>query len=189
MTMPVALALLMDCPRRAMICGHRARFRVLPARGRRRGPGCLPPGSANPSPRHYWEKAARQAKDEHIVRPPGGCLPTRLRHSWPMTPSRPRVSRFHDGTIEPGARGPILPDEDGLCWRLGFVDECAVEVSGRVRVCGRIDDVDRIEVEYVEMQLDLSSPGQLSVSVSLAFSRASQSSGGLPLSSIALKTA
>ena len=63
------------------------------------------------------------------------------------------VSRFHEGSIEPGARGPILRDDEGLCWRLGFVDETLAEgLSGRVRVRGRIIDVDRIEVEYVEVQ-------------------------------------
>ena len=67
--------------------------------------------------------------------------------------ARPHASRFHDGTIEPGARGPILRGDDGLCWRLGFVDETAADgLSGRVRVRGRIIDVDRIEVEYVESQ-------------------------------------
>ena len=57
MTMPVALALLMDRRFRAMICGDSARFRFLPVRARRRGPGSLPPGRANPSPRHYWEES------------------------------------------------------------------------------------------------------------------------------------
>ena len=64
-------------------------------------------------------------------------------------------ARFHIGTIEPGARGPILRDDDGVCWRLGFVDESAADgLSGRVRVRGRIVDVDRIEVEYFELQND-----------------------------------
>lgn len=67
--------------------------------------------------------------------------------------SRSHASRFHDGTIEPGARGPILRDDDGMCWRLGFVDETTANgLSGRVRVRGRIVEVDRIEVEYVEIQ-------------------------------------
>ena len=66
---------------------------------------------------------------------------------------RSHASRFHDGTIELGARGLILRDDQGICWRLGFVDECAADgLSGRVRVRGRIVDVDRIEVEYVEAQ-------------------------------------
>ena len=57
--------------------------------------------------------------------------------------------------LEPGARGPILRGDDGLCWRLGFVDERMADgLNGRVRVCGRIVDVDRIEVEYVEVQND-----------------------------------
>jgi hypothetical protein len=57
--------------------------------------------------------------------------------------------------IEPGARGPILRGDDGLCWRLGFIDESATEgINGRVRVRGRIVDIDRIEVEYVEVQND-----------------------------------
>ena len=64
-------------------------------------------------------------------------------------------ARFHVGTIEPGARGPILRDDDGVCWRLDFVDErIAGGLSGRVRVRGRIVDVDRIEVEYFELQND-----------------------------------
>ena len=64
-------------------------------------------------------------------------------------------ARFHIGTIEPGARGPILRDDDGLCWRLGFVDERMADgLNGRVRVRGRIVDIDRIEVEYVEVQND-----------------------------------
>ncbi len=67
--------------------------------------------------------------------------------------SRSHASRFHDGTIEPGARGPILRDDDGMCWRLGFVDETTANgLSGRVRVRGRIVEVDRIEVEYVDIQ-------------------------------------
>lgn len=71
-----------------------------------------------------------------------------------MSP-RSHASRFHDGTIELGARGPILRDDQGLCWRLGFVDECAADgLRGRVRVRGRIVDVDRIEVVYVEVQND-----------------------------------
>ncbi|MCB2048060.1 MAG: hypothetical protein KDE32_07510 [Novosphingobium sp.] len=70
-----------------------------------------------------------------------------------MMSSRSHASRFHDGTIEPGARGPILRDDDGMCWRLGFVDETTANgLSGRVRVRGRIVEVDRIEVEYVEIQ-------------------------------------
>ena len=70
-----------------------------------------------------------------------------------MMSLRSHASRFHDGTIELGARGLILRDDQGICWRLGFVDECAAEgLSGRVRVRGRIVDVDRIEVEYVEAQ-------------------------------------
>lgn len=64
-------------------------------------------------------------------------------------------ARFHVGTIEPGARGPILRDDDGVCWRLGFVDERMADgLNGRVQVRGRIVDVDRIEVEYVEVQAD-----------------------------------
>ncbi len=48
---------------------------------------------------------------------------------------------------------PILRDVDGVCWLLGFVDESAADgLSGRVRVRGRIVDVDRLEVEYVEAQ-------------------------------------
>ncbi|AKM12214.1 hypothetical protein GGR19_002465 [Croceicoccus naphthovorans] len=70
-----------------------------------------------------------------------------------MMSSRSHASRFHDGTIEPGARGPILRDDDGMCWRLGFVDETTANgLKGRVRVRGRIVEVDRIEVEYVEIQ-------------------------------------
>ena len=71
-----------------------------------------------------------------------------------MSP-RSHASRFHDGTIQLGARGPILRDDQGICWRLGFVDECAADgLRRRVRVRGRIVDVDRIEVEYVEVQND-----------------------------------
>lgn len=67
--------------------------------------------------------------------------------------TRSHASRFYDGTIEPGARGPILRDDDGVCWRLGFVDETTANgLKGRVRVLGRIVEVDRIEVEYVEIQ-------------------------------------
>lgn len=70
-----------------------------------------------------------------------------------MMSSRSHASRFHDGTIEPGARGPILRDDDGVYWRLGFVDEATANgLSGRVRVRGRIVEVDRIEVEYVDIQ-------------------------------------
>jgi hypothetical protein len=46
-----------------------------------------------------------------------------------------------------------LRDDDGLRWRLGFIDESAAEgLDGRVRVRGRIVDIDRIEVEFVEVQ-------------------------------------
>ena len=45
--------------------------------------------------------------------------------------------------------------DDGLCWRLGFVDESAAAgLNGRVRVRGRIVEVDRFEGEYVEVQND-----------------------------------
>ena len=50
-------------------------------------------------------------------------------------------------------RGLILRDDDGVCWRLGFVDEAVADgLSGRVRVRGRIVEVDRIEAEYVDVR-------------------------------------
>lgn len=74
-------------------------------------------------------------------------------------------AKSHVGTIEPGARGPILRDDDGVCWRHAFVDESAAEgLSGQVRVRGRIVDVDRIEVEYVEVQADANALDQHSES-------------------------
>lgn len=68
-----------------------------------------------------------------------------------MNSTSSHSARFHVGTIEPGARGLILRDNDGVCWRLGFIDEnLAAGLNGRVRVRGRIVDADRIEVEYVD---------------------------------------
>ncbi|QOV96109.1 hypothetical protein IM701_19010 (plasmid) [Novosphingobium sp. ES2-1] len=59
------------------------------------------------------------------------------------------------GILEAGARGYLLRDDDGVIWRLylQFVDETTANgLSGRVRGRGRIVEVDRIEVEYVETQ-------------------------------------
>lgn len=72
-----------------------------------------------------------------------------------MNSTRSRNARFHIGTIEPGARGPILRDEDGVCWRLGFADGTVPdELGSRVSIRGRVVDADRIEVEYVELQYE-----------------------------------
>ena len=69
-----------------------------------------------------------------------------------IQPARLSASTFV-GTIEPGARGLILRDDDGVCWRLGFVDEAVADgLSGRVRVRGRIVEVDRIEAENVDVR-------------------------------------
>jgi len=57
----------------------------------------------------------------------------------------------HRGTIESGRRGPILRDNEGVCWRLAFTDGLVPEgLAGLVSVRGRLVDMDRIEVEYVE---------------------------------------
>lgn len=54
------------------------------------------------------------------------------------------------GTIEPGPRGPILRDADGVRWRLSFVNGAASEgLSGRVSVRGKLAGPDLIEAEYV----------------------------------------
>lgn len=55
------------------------------------------------------------------------------------------------GTIEHGPRGPILLDGNGVRWRLGFTAGQVPEgLAGRVNVRGRIVEVDRIEVDYLE---------------------------------------
>ena len=104
---------------------------------------------------HCWANSILEAKVDkgRSIRfrqfPPSDTKPS-------MNLTSSHSARFHVGTIEPGARGPILRDADGLCWRLGFVDGSAADgLSGRVRVRGRIVDVDRIEVEYVEAQDEL----------------------------------
>ena len=55
------------------------------------------------------------------------------------------------GTIEHGPRGPILLDGDGVRWRLAFpAGQVAAALAGRVTVRGRIVEIDRIEVDYLE---------------------------------------
>jgi hypothetical protein len=53
------------------------------------------------------------------------------------------------GTIELGARGPILRDADGVAWRLHFGEEPAPDhLEGKVGVRGKIVQPDRIDVEF-----------------------------------------
>ena len=53
------------------------------------------------------------------------------------------------GTIEAGARGPILRDADGVAWRLHFGEEPVPDdLEGRVSVRGKIIQPDRIDVEF-----------------------------------------
>lgn len=57
------------------------------------------------------------------------------------------------GIIEHGPRGPILRDGDGVRWRLGFTDGQVPDgLPGRVKVRGRIVEIDRIEVDYLEAE-------------------------------------
>ncbi|MGE8135624.1 DUF5818 domain-containing protein [Novosphingobium subterraneum] len=68
-----------------------------------------------------------------------------------MSPTSITIS----GILEVGARGYLLRDDEGVIWRLDlqFVDETTANgLIGRFRVRGRIVEVDRIEVEYVEIQ-------------------------------------
>lgn len=63
---------------------------------------------------------------------------------------RPSASTIA-GTIEHGPRGAILLDEDGVRWRLGLPNgQIPDGLSGRVNVRGRIVEIDRIEVDYLE---------------------------------------
>lgn len=63
---------------------------------------------------------------------------------------RPSASTIA-GTIEHGPRGPLLLDGDGVRWRLGFpTGQIPDGLSGRVNVRGRIVEIDRIEVDYLE---------------------------------------
>lgn len=53
------------------------------------------------------------------------------------------------GTLEAGARGPILRDADGVAWRLHFGEEPVPDhLDGKVSVRGKIVQPDRIEVEF-----------------------------------------
>jgi hypothetical protein len=53
------------------------------------------------------------------------------------------------GTIEPGARGPMLRDAEGMVWRLHFGDEPVPQgLEGQVSVRGKIVQPDRIDVEF-----------------------------------------
>lgn len=53
------------------------------------------------------------------------------------------------GTLEAGARGPILRDVDGLAWRLHFGEEPVPDrLEGKVSVRGKIVQPDRIDVEF-----------------------------------------
>jgi len=73
----------------------------------------------------------------------------------PMNCLSPRNARFYIGTIEPGARGLILRDADGVCWRLSFADACMPpELLGKVSIRGRLTGPDRIEVEYFSRLAD-----------------------------------
>ncbi len=57
------------------------------------------------------------------------------------------------GTIDPGARGLLLRDADGVCWRLSFADgSTPPDIRGKVSIRGRLTGPDRIEVEYLEIQ-------------------------------------
>lgn len=62
-----------------------------------------------------------------------------------------RAANVHVGTIEASPRGPLLRDDEGVVWRLGFVDDQVPEdLVGRVTIRGRVVDLDRIEVGYWE---------------------------------------
>ena len=62
-----------------------------------------------------------------------------------------RAANVHVGTIEASPRGPLLRDDKGVVWRLGFVDDQVPEdLEGRVSIRGKVVDLDRIEVEYWE---------------------------------------
>jgi len=53
------------------------------------------------------------------------------------------------GTLEAGARGPILRDVDGVAWRLHFGEEPVPDrLEGNVSVRGKIVQPDRIDVEF-----------------------------------------
>lgn len=68
-----------------------------------------------------------------------------------MHQPKSRAANVHVGTIEASPRGPLLRDDEGVVWRLGFVDDQVPEdLVGRVTIRGRVVDLDRIEVEYWE---------------------------------------
>ena len=62
-----------------------------------------------------------------------------------------RAANVHVGMIEASPRGPLLRDDEGVFWRLGFVDDQVPEdLEGKVSIRGKVVDLDRIEVEYWE---------------------------------------
>ena len=68
-----------------------------------------------------------------------------------MHPTNSRAANIHVGIIEASPRGPLLRDDDGVVWRLGFVDDQVPEdFEGRVSIRGKVVDLDRIDVEYWE---------------------------------------
>lgn len=72
-----------------------------------------------------------------------------------MNQTRKRPASSFAGSIERGPRGPILRDDAGVSWRIGFADGTVPEnVDGQVRIRGRVVDIDRIEVDYIEVQND-----------------------------------
>lgn len=72
-----------------------------------------------------------------------------------MKRTKPRPGNAFSGTLESGPRGPILRDDAGVSWRLGFADAAVPDkLEGRVRIRGRVVDVDRIEVDYIEVHND-----------------------------------
>ena len=67
----------------------------------------------------------------------------------PMNRPARRSANTITGTIEPGARGLILRDAEGLAWRLHFGEEPVPEgLHGQISVRGKIVQPDRIDVEF-----------------------------------------
>jgi len=65
------------------------------------------------------------------------------------------MSMWAVATIARSIVWPILRDDAGVSWRIGFADGTVPDnVDGQVRIRGRVVDIDRIEVDYIEVQND-----------------------------------
>lgn len=98
--------------------------------------------------RCHWEFPSSPAKDR-LAWDCSGHAPINCEPILPMNRPVRFTANTIIGTIEPGARGPILRDAEGLAWRLHFGEEPVPEgLQGQVSVRGKIVQPDRIDVEF-----------------------------------------